>query len=199
MAARPFPQAGNAEVLFQSYAMYYPIQYLRTTLVDSLLYRSYDPNDLRRGMFFQKSGTGYSFKGGYTGLIYLFNGMAVDDILLVRAESRARNGDAGGALNDLDSLLAHRWRKGSFQPYTLTGTKAEQVLPLVLTERRKETIFREGRWADLRRLNQDITTADTLRRTINSQPFVLYPGNLHYTWLIPQKEINLGNVEQNPD
>jgi hypothetical protein len=197
-AAHPFPRGGNAEVLFQAYAMYYDVQYARSTMVDTNLYRSYDSDDLRKVVFFQRSGSGYFFKGGYTGLAYLFSGVGVDDVYLLRAECNARNGDAAAALADLDTLLSYRWRKGKFQPFTLTNTRTSQVLSLVLEHRRKETLFREGRWEDLRRLNQDAATADTLYRTIDHQTFVLYPGDARYTWLIPQAEIDLGKLPQNP-
>jgi len=196
--AHPFPTAGNAEVLFQCSAFNYPLQYAKTTMVDTTLFNSYAPDDLRKVVFFQRasSGSGMNFKGDYTGLFYLFSGIAVDDIYLIRAECKVRSGDIAGAMSDLDTLLARRWRKGTFRP--LTVLDPVEALQLVLTERRKETLFREGRWSDLRRLNQNPATADTLSRVMQGVPYTLKPGDVHYTWLIPMQEITLGGITQNP-
>jgi hypothetical protein len=197
-ASHPFRPGGNAEVLFQCSAVSYTTQYSKQSLVDSTLHNSYDINDLRRVIFFGKasSGAGYFFKGGYTGLIYLFSGLAVDDVYLIQAECSARAGDAGSAMSSLNTLLSRRWRSGTFQPHT--ASTADDALRQVLVERRKETLFREDRWSDLRRLNQDPRYADTLIRVLNNKLYLLLPGDLHYTWLIPKAEIQLGGITQNP-
>lgn len=202
----PFPPTGNPEVLFQCTAVNYSLQYGRSVLVDSTLYAAYSPDDLRRVVFFQQSppvpgvaSTGYYFKGQYSGLVYLFSGIAVDEIYLIRAESKAWNGDLAGALADLNTLLARRWRQGRFAPYQATGLTQDSVLRIVLGEKRKELLFREGRFYDLRRLNQYPAFAAMLSRVYGGQNFSLSPGSPRYAFPIPQQEIDLGGVAQNPE
>ena len=193
----PFPPTGNSEVLFQCTADNYPMQYAGTTLVDSNLYKQYDPDDLRRSIFFLKSSAGYRFKGQYSGLFYLFGGIAVDEVFLVRAESRARIGDLAGAMDDVNTLLAKRWRMGRFTPFMATTQGG--ALRIVLAEKRKETLFREVRFYDLRRLNQDPAYADTLSRVYGGSTYTLLPGSPRYAFPIPQQEIDLDGEVQNPE
>jgi hypothetical protein len=51
---------------------------------------------------------------------------------------------------------------------------------------------------DLRRLNTDPVRAQTLRRTVGEEVFELQPGSLRYTFPIPDSEISLNGLEQNP-
>jgi hypothetical protein len=196
--AHPFPLTGNKEVLFQCSAYNYPVMYNDMAEVDSNLYRSYAINDLRRAVFFRPAPSGdggVCFKGNYTGQLYLFSGLAVDEVYLIRAECRARSGNIAGAMSDLNTLLSSRWRSGTFQPYT--AATADQALALVLTERRKETLFRELRWSDLRRLNQDPRFAISLIRILAEQVDTLPPLNDRYTYPIPENEIQLSGIPQN--
>ncbi|MBN9383497.1 MAG: RagB/SusD family nutrient uptake outer membrane protein [Chitinophagaceae bacterium] len=192
--ARPFPPAGNDEVLYQCSAVSFLAQYYFTSEVDTTLYNSYADNDLRKTIFFRTSpsGTGHYFRGQYTGKVFLFSGVALDEVYLTRAECYARKGDITAALLDLNTLLTRRWKTGTFQPYT--ATTASEALTMVLAERRKETPFRETRWADLRRLNQD---SGTLRRIVGDSVYMLPPGNIRYAYPIPKEEIGVGGIEQN--
>jgi hypothetical protein len=196
---RPFyTGSGNDEVLFQCSAMNYPAQYATTSHIDSTLYNSYASGDLRRTVFFQRTpaGDGYYFKGGYTGLLYLFTGLATDEVYLIRAECSARLGDVTAALSYLNTLLSHRWKPGTFANYT--AATADEALSLVLMERRKETVFRDLRWSDLRRLNQDPRFAATLTRRLGSTVYQLLPNDVKYTFLIPDEEIQASGISQNP-
>jgi len=196
--SRPFPDDTNPEIIFQCSANDYLAYYSGSILADSALYDSYDTNDLRKTLFFQKtpSGKGVIFKGNYTGGLYFFSGIAVDEVLLIRAESNAQIGAVAEALDDLDRLRFHRWKTGTFYP--LSAPTADSVLRLVLQEKRKETLFRELRWFDLRRLNQDSRFAHTLKRTLGSIEYTLPPNDLRYTFLIPASEIELSGIDQNP-
>ena len=194
---RPFHPGGNDEVLFQCSSVAFPMQYASTSMVDSLLYNSYDTNDLRKAIFFRVApdGKGVSFRGQYTGRIYLFSGLANDEVYLIHAECNARTGNGAAALEDLNTLLSHRWKVGRFHPYTAAA--ADDALRLVLTERRKETVFRELRWADLRRLNQG-PFAITLKRVLNGTVDTLPPNDPRYAYPIPDDEIRLSGIAQNP-
>jgi hypothetical protein len=195
---RPFSFAGNGEVLFECSAYNYPVLYNDSSEVDTALYASYSANDLRRSVFFKPSpwgDGGVCFKGSYTGEVYVFSGLSVDLVYLSRAECRARAGDIAGAMSDLNTLLITRYRSGGYTAYS-ASTK-QQALQLILMERRKETLFREVRWTDLRRLNQDPTLAVSLFRVLGSQRDTLPPMDRRYTYPIPPNEIQLGGIQQN--
>lgn len=195
----PFSWQGNNEVLFQCSAVNYSVLHGDAAEIDTNLYRSYDTNDLRRVIFFRPAPSGdggVCMKDGYSGLVYLFSGLATDEVYLIRAECRARLGDITGAMSDLNTLLQVRWRTGTFVPYTAASSR--DALALVLTERRKETLFRELRWADLRRLNQDGRFAMQLTRVLGNQTDSLPPMDPRYAYPIPDDEVLLTGIPQNP-
>lgn len=63
---------------------------------------------------------GYGFRGNYDGTTSgnSFNGIAVDELLLVKAECAVRLGDRALALLTLNQLLEKRMVKGTFVPVT---------------------------------------------------------------------------------
>ncbi len=151
--------------------------------VDTLLYQTYQPNDLRKNIYFKPSGKIMRFHGSYDGTGNLYSGIATDEVYLIRAECYARKGDTQAAMNDLNTLLEKRWKTGTFFP--LTASDPDQALAIILTERRKELLFRGIRWTDLRRLNKDPKFAKTLTRTVGGQTYILPPNDPRYTYLIP--------------
>jgi starch-binding outer membrane protein, SusD/RagB family len=164
--------------------------------MDTNLVASYQPNDLRRKVFFRtNTDKSFAFKGNYSGGYDLFNGVAVDEIYLIRAECYAREGNTSAALQDLNTLLIKRWKKGTFVPYN--PPTADQALDLIIKERKKELIFRALRWPDLKRLNKDSRFAITLKRELNGQIYLLPPNDLRYTMLIPLQVMNIANLTQN--
>jgi len=69
----------------------------------------------------------------------------------------------------------------------------------ILAERRKELVMRGTRWSDLRRLNKEARFQKTIQRTsADGQVYVLQPNSNLYTWQIPQRDIILSSIEQNP-
>lgn len=165
--------------------------------VDSVLYKSYDANDLRKTAYFYKnSDNSYSFKGSYNGgSTNIFNGLATDEIYLIRAECNARLGAINDALQDLNTLLAKRWKNGTFSPVTTSSASA--ALRIILEERRKELFYRGLRWSDLRRLNKDSNHAVTISRNLNNQVYSISPNDLRYTFLIPQEVVSISFIPQN--
>lgn len=167
--------------------------------IDSVLYKSYDNNDLRKLIFFKKNSDGsISFKGQYTGNsgTNLFCGLATDEIYLTKAECCAREGDRTKALLFLDSVLIKRYKTGQFAQSI--APDAQAALTLILNERRKELVFRTIRWMDLRRLNFEDSFKKSLVRYINGQVFTLEPNSLRYVLLIPDATIKLSGLVQNP-
>jgi tetratricopeptide (TPR) repeat protein len=202
-AALTFPmptfQQGNSEVLFYSVSSILNIQSNANLLVVPELYNSYEANDLRKSIFFKDNGSkGIAFRGYYTGLSgAMFGGIAVNEMILIRAECLARNGNTKDAINDLNDLLRKRWNKNI--PYTSkVAANAVEALRMILIERRKELPFTGNlRWEDLRRLNQDPRFAVTLTRTLNNETFTLTPNDGRYVYAIPDDEIRLSGMEQN--
>lgn len=195
----PFAQF-NDEVIYDSESYYPDAFYQPDARVDSNLYRSFEPGDIRREAFFKPVGDGsYNFKGNYTNLPYeptMFTGIATDELYLTRAEASARQGDSLKALNDLNYLLSKRYNTSVYHPYTLPISGG--ILKLILRERRKELMFRGLRWTDLRRLNKEPQFADTLYRFINNKMYELLPGSDRYTLQIERSSVLISGIEQNP-
>lgn len=198
-ARRPFPamfSGQHPEIIFHLSMPGMDFATLTSTGVDSLLYKSYHKDDLRKTCFFADRGSGvFGFKGSYLGSATLFSGLATDELFLIRAECYARSGQPELALKDLNTLLKYRFKSGTFRQVTAS---ADQVLDLVLLERRKELVARGLRWTDLRRLNMDPRLAVTLERKTVGGIIRLSPGDARYTMPIPDTEIALSGIEQNP-
>ena len=188
----------NREVIYHTSSTYG--SNMSECYADSTLVSLFDTNDLRRSAFFERpTPAAYRFKGSYTGtdISVSFTGLSTNEVLLIRSESKARNGNINGALQDLNRLLVNRCKTGAFLP--LTAANQEEAIRLILIERRKELCFRPGtRWSDLRRLNRDPRYAITLRRFINGVRYELPPGDNRYTFLIPASVIVKNNLSQNP-
>ncbi|MCX3263699.1 RagB/SusD family nutrient uptake outer membrane protein [Pedobacter agri] len=195
-SAFPLPRF-NAEIVFSTAII--PQTNSVNGRIDSTLYRSYSENDLRKKLYFKAftaaTGGGFGFKGSYYAANNLFNGIATDEMLLIRAESKARKGSGAEALEDLNALLLKRYATGKFVPYSITNTA--DVLGLILTERRKELLFRGLRWADLKRLNKESRFRKTLKRNLNGNIFELLPGDRRYALAIPNSVIELSGIPQN--
>lgn len=199
-ATRAFPVLlpnGNTEAIY--YSVMSPLSFFSSSLtyVDSLLYKSYATNDLRKSAFFLSRGANkFSFRGSYTGRTELFSGLAIDEMYLIRAECLARKGNTQTAMDDLNTLLSKRWKSGTYM--TLRASSADEALNLILAERRKELLIRGLRWSDLRRLNTDSRFTITLQRKINGQTYTLPPLDKRYVLLIPDQEVEATGIAQNP-
>ncbi|MEN5379577.1 RagB/SusD family nutrient uptake outer membrane protein [Sphingobacterium kitahiroshimense] len=191
----------NDEVLFSCYpsSVSSPIfgtyRSATTTLIDSSLYESYQPNDLRKSIFFTTSTvTGKPmYKGTYTGTTRPFTGLATDEQYLIKAECQIRIGDFIEGLATLDKLLLKRYR-GEYKP--LIATDRHMALSLLKNERRKELVFRGLRWQDIRRYNREGDNI-TLKRKLNGKEFILEPKSPRYAFPIPQNEIIINGLPQN--
>lgn len=199
-AARPFPRVlqdgGNPEVIFYSVLNANDILASALISVDTSLYHSYDENDLRKKAFFTPNTNNvFRFKGSYTGAAAMFSGLSTNEVYLIRAESRVRTGNMNGALEDLNTLLEKRWINGTFTPYSIDSP--DNLLAVILEERRKELVFRNLRWTDLRRLNSDPKFAKPINRIVSGNKIELPPNHLRYTFPIPEKVIAQSGMEQN--
>lgn len=195
-SATPF-KLHNEEVIFYSNNDASPASNSRAK-IDSNLYNSFAATDIRKTAFFSKNtDNSYRFKGSYNeGNVNLFCGMATDEILLIRAECLARAGSTNEAMKDLNDLLSKRYVKASFVP--LVANNATEALKYIINERRKELIFREVRWSDLKRLNKEPAFAMALTRNLNGDIYTLSANDYRYTMLIPIEITNMVNLPQNP-
>jgi len=164
--------------------------------IDTNLYSSYLSNDLRKQAYFKLNADGYvSFKGGYSGSANLFGGIATNEIYLIRAECLVRLGDIKKGLDDLNYLLFHRYKAGSYIPVNFNNQ--EKALDFILEERKKELLFRGLRWIDLKRLNEEGRKIQ-IRRMINDKEYILNPKDNRYAIPLPDDIIKTTGISQNP-
>jgi hypothetical protein len=197
---RAFPIAlanANPEVIWYASANAFSVTSSSAAFyAEPALYDSYATGDLRKSLFWQNAGTGkYSYRGQYTGGLVWFAGLATDELYFTRAECAARAGETAAALNDLNSVLAKRWKTGMF--VLVSAPEAASALKTILEERRKELVGRCSRWTDLRRLNTEPALAVTLTRQLNGQAYTLAPGSPRYTYPIPPDELTFNPLVQN--
>lgn len=196
-ATTPFTY-DNPEVIYQNYVVdCEPLIYLGVSpgySIDTLLYKSYEVNDLRKYLYF-KDNQGYvNKKGLYSGSIGVSNGIATDEMLITRAECYARNGNLDAALKDLNDLLVTRWESGTYTTYETSD--GNEALNKILLERRKELVLRGLRWNDIRRLNKEGYNI-TLTRVLDGETYTLPPNDPRYALPIPPDVISVSGFSQN--
>ncbi|OFY39482.1 MAG: hypothetical protein A2X18_05155 [Bacteroidetes bacterium GWF2_40_14] len=153
-------------------------------------------NDLR---FFLKfgslSGTSYTYgelTRRWTSLQYYpIVGVTVPEMFLIRAESLARIGGAtnlDAAIAALNTLRVTRYITGTYQNYVASSYTKDQIIQLVINERRREFFGNGLRWFDLKRLNALENANITIRRNFTGDQLV--PGDIHWVMPIAKKYIN---------
>jgi len=132
----------------------------------------------------------------------LFNyGIGVPEMMLIKAECLARQGDAAGALAQLELIRKFRYKPEDYVPLVNTG--AEDALKQVLAERRKELFLHGGlRLFDLKRLNMDSRfSKDIVRISVTDGHTIatLKPGSPAYLMpFAPQIIAANPKIIQNP-
>ena len=191
----PFKKFNKEIIFYTEMNRYSTLHMFYKGFVDSSLFASYDDGDLRRQAYFVSSGGFHTFKGSYAASRnILFSGIATDEMYLTRAECFAREGKISEAMDDLNTLLEKKWFSGFFQP--VVATDKLDAIQKVLTERRKELIFRGLRWMDVKRLNKE-GAAITFKRTIGSHLFTLSPNDNRWALPLPDDIIKLTGMQQN--
>lgn len=167
----------NEEVIY--YAEIRGNSYLNDSraTVDSALYRSFDDEDIRKQLYFRTNvrNDGVNFVGDFsqnTGSAK-FCGMTTAEVVLTRMECLIRTGDTQEAVTLLRRFLEHRYRTGSVP--AVDQHNSEELLAMVLLERRKELMFRGLRWSDIRRLSFDAAHEVHLRRNLAGKYYELTP------------------------
>lgn len=189
----------SEDIYHSTMISYSTITVRRSAYIDSALYNSYSSDDLRKTKFFAilDGLTQYPrFVGSYDFKGSKFSGLATDEVYLIKAECLARAGDVNNAIITLNDLLITRWKYGKFIP--LTASTQSDAVNMILLERRKELLWRGLRWTDLRRLNRESGFAIKINRVVNGINYVLQPNDVRYAFPIPDNEIQLGGLTQNP-
>lgn len=200
-ASPPF-KSYNPEVIFHTDITTYGYSNIISNIsrVDTLLYRSYQNNDLRKSIFFSANSGYHQFKGSYANRSassrQLFTGIATDEVYLMRAECLARLDKVQEAMNDLNTLMKMRWEKTVDFP-VFTATTAQEAIELILKERRKELLFRGLRWMDIKRLNKEGANIQ-LKRVMNGKEYLLAPNEDRYALPLPVDVVATSGVLQNP-
>lgn len=163
--------------------------------ISQTLLNLYEPNDLRAGIFFLNISGRFVMNQTYMGrTLYPFTGLATDEIYLIKAECLARRGLAEDSMRVLNKLLIKRFAPLNFIPKQ--AKNRQEAIDIVLTERRKELIWRGIRWQDLKRLNKEGANI-TLSRLLKGITYTLLPNDAKYVFPIPSNEIALSGIIQN--
>ncbi|KEO71608.1 RagB/SusD family nutrient uptake outer membrane protein [Anditalea andensis] len=180
----PIPVA-NEEVIYHAVTVsLIGFETNQETRVDTMLYQSYDIEDLRKTMYFIVRNNGaVNFRGSFSGNWNYFSGLTVGEVYLIRAECRSRRGDDVNALGDLNLLLRNRYKNSSFQD----KGNVDDILGLILTERRKELIFRGLRWSDLKR---GATDKAELTREVEGETFRFAVSPENFIFPVPLEEFS---------
>ena len=188
----------NSETIFQNLMVQADptiyILFSQGYSIDTLLYRSYGTNDLRKSIYFTLNGVYINKKRGYSGQTAWSNGIITDELYLTRSECYARSNNSIQALNDLNTLLVRRWKTGTYIP--ITNLQGKALLDTILKERRKELVMRGLRWNDIRRLNKEGYEIN-LTRNLNGTIYTLPPNDTRYALPIPPDVITLSGIQQN--
>lgn len=200
-AALPFRGDINEEVVFFAYTGSGTLVSSVRAKVDPFLYEQFSENDLRKHIFFTEEDNGEAvFKGWYSGLNGCsFTGLSTAELYLTLAECQARLERTAEAISNLKTLLENRYEDDMVS--FLDHVDDNDVLSLILTERRKELLFRGTRWSDLRRLNLEDEFQVAIKRKVVvdgvERQITLEPNSPRYVYPLPQTVIEQAGVEQN--
>ncbi|PRD47630.1 RagB/SusD family nutrient uptake outer membrane protein [Sphingobacterium haloxyli] len=188
----PFPLF-NKEVIHHT-ASYSTLLIPTNCIVDDALYASYGSNDQRKELFFQEENETFTFRGSYAQDLYThFTGLSTSEVYLIYIESAIRTGQVSDGLEKLTLFLSHRYDSFDME---LESKLENELLDFVMDERRKELVFRNRRWEDIRRLNL-LGEEISIRRQLAENIYILEPGSLNYAVLIPIEAIAYGGIPQN--
>ncbi len=199
-----FPSLNNPEYIFARYCSH--DMYLKAAVSDDLLatFKENLPEegeDMRFRLFYSvdrfDSKKGEEFPGytSYAPYIYTNLGFSIPETYLIAAECEARVGNVNTALKHLNDLRDMRI-KNNVHFETPTTLSREEVLKLVINERRKEFAYiGMFRLIDLKRLNREAWFAKTITHSAGSEgTWTLEPNDLRYIMPVPENVLSF-----NPD
>lgn len=166
-----------------------------------------DGEDMRMSLFFAKdefnpytTGGSADHFPGYTifaPYIEMNIGFSTPEVILIAAECEARVGDVDKALQHLNDLRDMRI-KNNVHFNTPTSLSKEEVLKLVIDERRKEFAFNGlTRLIDMKRLNREPLFAKTITHSAgNEGSWTLEPNDLRYIMPVPETVLSFNDMPQ---
>lgn len=188
----PFKLNSNRELIYARFlgGAYYSSS-IYASQVEASLYKLFDDKDLRKSLFFLEDGGAIFFRGDYGGGSGgNFSGPTIGEMYLILAESYSRLGRTNEAMEILAEFL-------SFRTDEIRQIADKTILNEILSERRKELVYRGVRFGDVKRLNAN-GAAITLKRSIREQVYYLLPNDPRSTLLIPEDVIRISGIPQNP-
>ncbi|WP_312193029.1 RagB/SusD family nutrient uptake outer membrane protein [Sphingobacterium sp.] len=195
----PFPSygSGNTEILFYDMPDYAELVSETHAKIPDVFFNSFDKDDLRKILFFRSENPELiTFRGTYGGNYVDFSGLSLDESYLTLAECLVRQGEINQGMSYLKKLLTSRYKRES--TVSIPVLNQEEALKFVLSERKKELLFRGVRWMDLRRLNLSKETAIVLHRNNEGKEYILNPNDVRYIFPIPQNVMLNSDVIQIP-
>ncbi|WP_302614737.1 RagB/SusD family nutrient uptake outer membrane protein [uncultured Bacteroides sp.] len=152
----------------------------------------YAASDLRFKFWFTNRTRGGDIweDGRYRYLQELDYSFTVPEMMLIEAEALARKNDAK-ALDILNELRMTRFQTEDYVP--LTEADGDDLLAIVLAERRRELALSGLRWLDMKRLAKDGRYTQTLIRTLNGVDYKLEPDSKLYLFPIPPQVLSLNS------
>lgn len=194
----PFERFNEEVILYSQLSSYSTMLAESRARISPVLYKSYEDSDLRKHLFFKQMTDGlFAFTGDYgqntNGT--KFNGITRAEVLLIRTECLAREGNVKEALKDLNEFLSRRYDRETFMPLTERANQ-KSFLKRILEERRKELIYRGLRWGDLRRLEEEFVP--TIVRDWEEKEYKASREELlNFAFLIPTRIIEYSGIQQN--
>lgn len=204
-AASQHPKRINDPELLLSKTVNYGTEgYTPTALrMSTDLLALYDTTDQRYNLFTVPAS---KISSAYTGRYYYRDqaiseprnvGPSVAEMILIKAEGRARAGQPAQAMALVNTLRRNRIKASGF--VALTATSANDALIQVINERRREFCFRNLRWWDMRRLKSETIFQETITRTFNGITYTLTPDSKRYVFPIASYLIQLNpEIVPNP-
>ncbi|SEW15384.1 RagB/SusD family nutrient uptake outer membrane protein [Chitinophaga arvensicola] len=190
----------NPEILFYaSNSSYRILGPFGPAQVDSNLYRSFSNDDLRKTLYYMNNAITNNrivYRGSYAGGAQ-FGGLLTSEMYFIKAEASIRKGRVEEGISLLNKLLLTRFKPGRFTPYGILSSA--EALKILFREKGLELSFvGQVRWEDLRRLNTEPTYSSILRRRISNVDYELAPNSPRYALPIPNSELQINNLPQNP-
>ena len=163
--------------------------------------------DMRLALFFSKDefnpyttgGSPVHFPGYtiFAPYIEINCGLSTPEVYLTAAECEARIGDPNKSLEYLNRLRDMRI-KNNVHFNTPTNLSKEEVLKMVIDERRKEFAFNGlMRLIDLKRLNRESWFAKTITHSAGEEgTWTLEPNDLRYIMPVPENVLSFNDMPQ---
>ena len=156
------------------------------------LQATFEPGDLRFKFNFSNiDRRGNLWEDGrYRYLQNLDYSFGVPEMMLIEAEALARKNNAQ-ALDILNTLREKRFAPADY--HALTSADGENLLDIVLKERRRELCLNSLRWLDMKRLSAEGVYTKTLTRTLDDKTYTLEPNSKLYVFPIPGQVLGLNS------